>query len=112
MQRACLQEAEWILKGISICKERQVTSDEVRRYVLPALKDAFQESQSACEVYEFVCSLARMQAEFDPSFRLLCTEGRRYLGNILMSAEFKRDHVPEQVRSMSAWLIPDCPCFT
>jgi hypothetical protein len=112
MQRSCLQEAVLILKVISICKERQVTSNEVRQYVLPSLQSAFQESQSACEIYKFACSLGQMPAEFEASLNLLSIDGRRCLGDIVLREDFKRGQGSEHVRSMSSWLLPDCPCFT
>jgi hypothetical protein len=101
MPLACLEEAECILKSISIFKERQVDPNDVRQYVLPALKAAFKISQTA-DIHKFACSLARMPAEFDPRRRLLSAEGKHCLGDILLTGEFKQDHVSEHVRSMSA----------
>jgi hypothetical protein len=112
MQRACLEETEWILKTISICKGIQVDPEHVRNYVSPALKDAFQKSQSACEIYESGCLMARRQAEFDPHRKLLSFAGSRCLGDILLRGDFKKGHECKQVQSMSACLVLDCPCFT
>jgi hypothetical protein len=102
-------EAEWILKTISLFKERQVNCDDVRQYVLPALKAAFRRSpQSVVDRYEIIQyahSLARMPAEFDPSRTLLGEDGRHCLGDILLTAEFTEGcsgSVFKPVRSLSA----------
>jgi hypothetical protein len=107
MPQACLEEAECILKSISVFKERQVDPNDVRQYVLPALRAAFKNSQAA-EIHDFACSLARMPAEFDPNLRLLSAKGKSCLGDILLSGEFKQGHVSEQVRCLRDCLLPGC----
>jgi hypothetical protein len=102
MPHSCLEEAEWILKIISLCKAKQVNSDEVCQYALPALKAAFVKIESneviACEIYEFVYSLAQLPSEHNPTLRLLSLDGRRCLCDCLLTAG---GHMPgEQVRSM------------
>jgi hypothetical protein len=113
----CLKEAELICKTISLCKNRQLNSDDVRQYLLPAVKHVFERQRKSMDVstyaiYDFVYSLARTRTDYDPTLMLFGESGMRCLCDGLLIAAGLGGNIPEQVRNMSALLLPVCPCFT